>query len=252
MSPVTTTIAKKTTRTRKTTSVPTESLLTGVETSMSSQTRKSLDDSFETLLKTIIAAKEEYGTLQKNIVTIKEGWEKEQKLHEEQLLERNRQEDVAKKREKELYDYETLLKRRQDEDSFLEKKMKWEKELQARKEEIEQDKKELDILRKQVAGFEQEVKNAVETAVSDLQKELTEEFVNEKKLREQEIKSEKELLVLRITTITQENARQQKEIEAIKASLEDATRQLKDVAVKVIESGSGSNRQPATQENKTT
>ena len=52
------------------------------------------------------------------------------------------------------------------------------------------------------------------------------------------MKSEKELLVLKITNLTQENSRQSNEIAVLKKSLEEATRQLKDVAVKVIESSS--------------
>ena len=55
-------------------------------------------------------------------------------------------------------------------------------------------------------------------------------------MTDQEQKSEKELLAFKITNLTQENARQSQEIITLKKSLENATAQLKDVAVKVIES----------------
>lgn len=44
------------------------------------------------------------------------------------------------------------------------------------------------------------------------------------------------MLNLRIENLAQENSRQAREVELLKKALEEATRQLKDVAVKIIES----------------
>lgn len=85
-------------------------------------------------------------------------------------------------------------------------------------------------------------------AESILEKILTEKFSNEKVLREQEIKAEKELLNLKITNLTAENARQTKEIESLKNALDEATKQIKEVAVKVIESGSTNYKPPSITE----
>ena len=128
------------------------------------------------------------------------------------------------------------------------KKAKWERELQERKDEIAKEKLELDTFRKQVASFEEEKNTAIKKACVSLEKQLHETFAVERKLREQEVKSEKELLVLKITNLTSDNARQANEITALKKSLEEATSQLKDVAVKVIESSSSKAQTPVSAE----
>lgn len=99
-----------------------------------------------------------------------------------------------------------------------------------------------------MSGFEIEKEKAVKQACSVLQKELSEDYATERKLREHELKGEKEILVLKIVTLTQENTRQSQEIALLKKSLEEATRQLKDVAVKVIESSSVSAKPPIAAE----
>lgn len=188
--------------------------------------------------------------LQKEIEETKELWEKEKKTHEALIFERNQQEEISKKREEEAYEYETAKRRRQEEDAFLEKKAKWEKELALQKDVIEGERKELAELRKQVAGFEADIEKVVKEATTAIQKGLTEEFASEKKFAEQEFKGEKELMGLRITNLAAENTRQTKEVEALKKALEEATAQLKDVAVRVIESGSNAAKPQFPQDQK--
>lgn len=201
---------------------------------------------FSDLVTRITEAKAEFENLQKEIISTKEAWIKEQKDHELKITERNQQEETARKREEETYRYETNLARKKEEDEFEQKKEKWEKELAERKEEIENDKKELELLRKQMAGFEGEKEKAVKEAVIQLQKELTGKFDTERKLREQEVHSDKELLDLQISTLTIDNTRLNSEITASKRALDEATRQVKDIAVKVIEaSNTGMKNQTA-------
>lgn len=242
----TTTTTKRTTR-RKTVA-STEPLLSELKlatatSSTSSKIKTDHEEKFTDLVDAISKAKEEFVNLQKEIVQIKEIWAKEQEEHIRQLTERDQQEELARKREKETYQYEAAKERRQLEDEFLEKKLKWEKELQSRKDELQKEKEELLMLRKQVSGFDTELEKAVKEGKLSLQKELTDQFATEKKLREQEVKAEKEILGLKIQNFVQENTRQSQEIIALKKALEEATAQLKDVAVRVIESSKPS--QPA-------
>lgn len=227
---------KRTTRARKTASASVP--VSDGQAATSPKTLKAKEDVFLDFLQKVNELKEEFVNLQKEITETKEAWHKEQKDHEVLLKERDQQEEVEIKREKEAYEYEVAKKRRQEEDVFLEKKTKWEKELQERKNEIETDKKELEELRKQVTAFEDQKEKAVKEATALLQKQLQETFANERKLREQEVKSERELLMLRIENLAKENTRQSQEIELLKKSLDTAARELKEVAVKVIESGS--------------
>lgn len=232
------TTVKKAVRTRKTTVVPTEITSAAKPIPSLAKNLKPYEDTFTDLLSSINDSKEEFMALQKEIDEVRESWNKEQRDHETAIVERNHQEEVARKREDETYKYESELARKKAEDEFLEKKTKWEKELTERKDEIAKEKEELEFLRKQVDGFEEEKEKAVKQACTFLQKELNETYATEKKLREQEIKADKELLAFKITNLTQDNTRLANEIALLKKSLEEATRQLKDVAVKVIESSS--------------
>ena len=237
MSP--TTVIKRTTRARKTTSVA-EPIVQDTTSSM--QKTKPLENAFVTLIMTITSAKEEYEMLQKQIKQTNDAWEEEQRLHTIKIQERDQQEDLMRKREEEAYEYNINLARKKDEDEFLERKAKWERDLQFRKDEIEKEKQELGDLRKQVAGFEIQLAKAAKEATDNLKKDLSESFATEKQMNEQKQKAERELLAFKITNLTQENLKQANEIVMLKQSLEQAMVQLKDVAVKVIESSNVSTK----------
>lgn len=61
-------------------------------------------------------------------------WSREQKQHDLEMVQKNTQEELERKR---------------DEDEFQDKKLSWEKDLTQRKEELEAQRKELEELRKQ-------------------------------------------------------------------------------------------------------
>ncbi len=233
---------KKTTRKRVSTVAQTTA--EPMVVSASAKNLKGVAALFTELFVTITEDKALFDTLQKEISEIRQSWGKEQARHETEVRENQQQEDLARRREREAYEYETAKMRRQAEDEFAERKAKWEKELAGRKEEIENQKEELEALRKQVGGFEAEKEKVIKETSLVIEKRLQDMFAAEKKLREQEIKAEKEVFDLRITNLSNENARQAKEIVEIKQALENATRQLKDIAVKVIESSNTSSKIP--------
>lgn len=180
-------------------------------------------------------AKTELTDSQKRIVEIYEEWNKEQLEHRKRVLARDEELAVARKREEEEYEYQKRMERKKAEDDFNERKASWEKDLQQKKDEIAVEKKELVELRARVASFDSELQKAVKEAQVATAKELEEKYTGERKLREQEVKSEKEILNLRISSLGSENSRQAGEIETLRKALEEATRQVKDIAVKVIE-----------------
>lgn len=197
-------------------------------------------DPFAVLLKIFSDLQSEFELLQKEITQTKDSWSVEQKAHVKETGDRNIQEELERKRNKEAYEYETARKRKMEEDEFADKKTNWEKELKDQKEILEKEKTELEQLRKLVVGFENEKDKAISLAQEILQKELVSKFETERKLKEQENKSEKDILNLRINNLTTENNRLNTEIEILKKALEEATRQVKEIAVKVIESGTKS------------
>ncbi len=243
MTEVTIPTAKKTTRTRKATAVSSTPLNSSLFTPQSSNLDETLQV-FTSLLEKINKTKGDFEKLQKDMSETREAWAKEQKQHNQEVVERNQEEELARKREQETYEYEMGLQRKKADDEFADKKAKWEKELADRREEIEADKKELVELRRQAGTFEAEKDKAVKEASSLLTRELTGRFETENKLKGQEYKAEKDISALKIESLTADNGRQAKEIESLKRALEEATRQIKEVAVKVIESGSSKTSMP--------
>ncbi len=232
---------KKTTRTRKT--VPTQT-----DPVSNDQSVTSVSQIFEDLTAKIIQSKDESDLLQRQIEQAKTDWVREQKDHEIENSQRNTQEELERKREQETYQYNINLDRKRAEDEFLDKKLSWEKDLAQRKEELENQKRELEELRKLASGFDGQKEKAVKEALDVLEKTLTEKVNQEKILREQEIKSEKEILGLKISNLEADNSRLNKEMEILKRSLDEATRQVKEIAVKVIESGSNQAKTQTTPE----
>ncbi len=196
-------------------------------------------DIFNTLSEEIKKLKDQFDVLEKEIAETRQEWIKEQKVHQQEMEERERQENLGRKHEQELYQYETNLAHKKAEDEFNDKKTKWDKELFERQDELVKDKQELAELRSTVAGFEQQLIKAADGASEAAKKELESRFENEKRLYEQQVKSEKDILNLKLGNLISENNRQTQEIEILKKALEEATRQVKEIAVKVIESNSG-------------
>ncbi len=229
---------KKTARIRKTTPTQTTTVQDIQSTNITSATQTGVIQDFDELVAKLVKSKIEFDNLQKEIAQIKQDWSREQKQHELELVQQRTQEELESKREQETYQYNTILLRKRAEDEFQDKRLTWEKDLAQRKEELENQKRELEGLRKLSTGFDEQKEEAVKEALDTLEKTLTEKVDQEKKLREQEVKSEKEILNLRISNLETDNTRLNKEIEVLKRSLDEATRQVKEIAVKVIESGS--------------
>lgn len=221
---------KKTTRTRRSASVIAEVPKAEKPVFLSSNNLSELIARVRQLEGEIVGFKKE-------IEETHDRWLKEQAEYEKSLVEKRQDEELARKREAEEHEYQKMLTRRKEEDEFNERKASWEKELLERKEEIAADKKELSELRASVANFEITLAKAVKEAESSLEKELEAKFATERKLREQEVKSEKEILSLRIESLKAENSRQAEEIENLRRGLDEAARQVKEIAVKVIEGG---------------
>ena len=180
---------------------------------------------FENAIDELTLKKEEIEKLDKEIVEIRALWIKEQKNHEQELKEQREQEEIQRQREREGYDYETKLARKRAEDEFA-----------AQKEQLAAEKKELGELRKLSEEFPTEKEKVIKEAVALAEKTLTEQFGLEKKMFDQQNKAVAEVLNLKIANLEAENSRLIKELEVVKKSLDEVTRQFREVAVKAIES----------------
>lgn len=237
---------KKITRVRKTTS-PTAAVFNTTSTASSAITLQSaVSQIFEDLISKISKSKQEFDAVHRQIEQTKQEWIDERKRHEAELSQQKAQEELERKREQETYQYNINFSRKRAEDEFQDKKLSWEKDLAQRKEELDSQIRELNELRKLAEGFDKEKAQAIREAEELLGKQLTEKFNQERILREQGFKAEKDILSLKINNLESDNSRLNREIEVLKKSLEEATRQIKEIAVKVIESGSQSKNQPVT------
>lgn len=219
--------AKKTTRTRKTTPAP-NPVAPVIDTNLLS--------AFAEVENQIATAKSAFEALQKEIFEARTDWEKEKIAHEQENAERNQQEEINRQHEQELYAYEANLKRKKAEDEFTAKKEAWERDLSAQKDTLTKERQELEALRKQVAGFEAEKAKAVKEAVTVLEKQLRSAFDIQNKLADQETKGREGMLNLRLETLEKDNLRLTEELATLKQALNRATEEVKDIAVKVIES----------------
>lgn len=224
---------KKTAETAETEDIAAVEVVPSVKTA-------SKTDPFNSLMRIVLELQSEFEKLQKEITRTKEAWVIEQKAYQKEVIDRNTQEELERKRNQETYVYETARKQKQAEDEFADKKAAWEKNLKEQQDALAEEKTELVELRRLVAGFDSEKEKAVSEAKTVLQKELIAGFDVERKLAGQEQKAEKDLLNLKITNLTVENNRLNTEILALRKALEEATRQVKEIAVKVIESGTKS------------
>lgn len=236
-------VVKKITRARKTVSTQNASTPQDIQI-----VQTEITQDFDELVAKLAKSKQEFDNLQKEIAQVKQDWSREQKQHELEFAQQKTQEELERKREQETYQYNINLSRKRVEDEFQDRKMSWEKDLSQRKEELEGQKKELDELRKLVAGFDDQKEQAANKAQSQTEKRLVDQFDQGRKLKEQEVKAEKEILGLKIANLETENSRLNKEIEVLKRSLDEATRQVKEIAVKVIESGSSQNKSQSAPE----
>lgn len=238
-----TVIPKKIVRARKTTTASdtlnTPAVSANPTSSPLSQTNL---NTFLSIIGQITQNQQEFEKLLKEIEETRKNWEKEKQQHSQETEQNLKQEEILRKREQEEYEYETKKQRKIAEDEFADKKTSWEKGLQEQKDKIAEERKELESLRKIVDGFEAEKEKAIKETGEILRSQLNNQYETDKKLREQEIKAEKDLLNLRLNNLTAENARQAKEIEELKKTLDQSTKEVKEIAVKVIESSGNSTK----------
>jgi len=194
----------------------------------------------------IAARKEE---LNREILAIREEWEKEKKEHEAEMKERDAAEAKRREREKEEYGY--CFKREQQlaKDKFEDEKAKTEKEIQLKKEQMEKDlterekavaerEEELGELQKKVIAFPKEMEEAINNAVKDTTERITLEAKNRAELIRKEFDGERNVLTTRIESLEKTAKEQSGQISNLSEQLEKAYQKVQDIAVKSVEGSS--------------
>lgn len=173
---------------------------------------------------------------------IAEEWEKQRR----QVEEERREQKARLDHEEEEYRYQLQLQRQKEENEFEEKKNEARKKfatevaekeavLAKREEAIKLAEKELTELRQQAEAFPSQLETAVGKAASEAKSAAEKEAAINHQLFAQKAQSEKELLEQKIASLQETVKLQVEEVTSLKRVADEATKQLKDVAVKVIQ-----------------
>jgi hypothetical protein len=189
--------------------------------------------------------------LETEIEQTRTSWEEEEdyrarKIKEdEELLKKNRQ------REYDEYEYKKNLERKKEQDKYEEDTRRRDKENRERQEILEKDWKEREStlksheeeliqLRKEALDYPNRLKKDLDKAVTDAIKHTEQRVAQEKVLLERDRELERRMAELKIKSLEETIAHQQGQITLLQTRLEEATRQVQDIAIKAIEGASGS------------
>jgi hypothetical protein len=192
------------------------------------------------------ARKEE---LNQEIKSHRSEWAKEKSDYEAEIKERDLAEKKRREREKEEYEYTFKRQQQIAKDKFEEEKAKLEKEIQAKKEQMEGELKgrekiiaekeeELNELRKKAALFPKELEAAVSKAVKETIERLSLEAKNKEELLKKEFIGERNVLTTRIESLEKTVKEQSAQIASLSQLQEKAYQKVQDIAVKAIEGSS--------------
>ncbi len=149
-------------------------------------------------------------------------------------------------REQEAYEYDLRLKRRNEQDTYNEKKAKMEKDLADRKADFDKNiadreravaeqESELKRLRGEVESFENKLQKSVQEAEKAVTERLTREFEYQQKLQVKDLEAELRLREQMISSLEIKVKEQVEQVLAMSAKTDTASQQVKDIALRAIE-----------------
>jgi colicin import membrane protein len=156
----------------------------------------------------------------------------------------------ARKRESEEFEYKKNLERKKAQDKYeeeirlrdkqtKEKQEALEKSWQQREAELKTREEELTELRQTVESYPEKIQTEVEKASAEAIRRTEAKLAYEIELIKRDSESEKRLAELKIKTLEESLLRHQTQIANMQSQMEDAKKQVQDIAVKAIEGASG-------------
>ena len=188
-------------------------------------------------------------TLESETQNMRAEWEKEKKLHETEIKERDVTELKKREREKEEYLYAFQREQQLAKDQFQDQKAKLEKESQQKKEQMEKElaertkviaQKEVEFaeLQRKAINFPKELDLAVSKAVKEAVEKVQLEAKNREDLMKKEFDGERNVLNTRIASLEKAVKEQNDQIARLSQQFEKAYNQVQEIAVKSIEGSS--------------
>lgn len=139
------------------------------------------------------------------------------------------------KREQEEYEYELQLHRKKEEQQYGEKRATEEAQFAEREKALKAAEQELIDFRERAGKFPAELEAAVRKAKEDTDKEVRKEEQIRADLLKEKYDGERRIATLTIDTLKERVAALETEVATLKEQFASATKEVKDVAVKVIE-----------------
>lgn len=146
----------------------------------------------------------------------------------------------AWRREQEEYSYELSVRRKKEENEYEEKRAVREEELANREKVVKLAEQELFELRQKAERSKVELDQAVSMAKEEVERDVRKDEQVKANLLNEKYDGERRIAVLTIETLKEKTSGLEAEVVALKTQLALATREVKEVAVKVIESHSRS------------
>lgn len=146
-------------------------------------------------------------------------------------------EDAKKKQSRELeeYEYDLKQKRKIEEEQYKTKKQKEEEIISQKQNDLDSKANEFKELQEKVAKFDSILEKEIAKTKSETIKEVTRELETKYNLEMKEIEGEKKVAEITIKNLDLTIKSQSEEIITLKSQLVEATKQIKDIAVSVIE-----------------
>ena len=204
-------------------------------------------------IETELAARKEQ--LIREIESQRADWQKESKLHEEAVKERDAAEKKQREREREEYVYTFQREQQLAREQYEDQKTRLEREIASRKEQMERElaerervvaekEGELNELRKQVSAFPKELESAVSKAVKEAVQKVELDARNSETILNKEFEGERNVMNARIQALEKTVKEQNEQITRLSQQVEKSYSQVQDIAVKAIEGTS--HTQPPT------
>ncbi|MBI4668591.1 MAG: hypothetical protein HY747_05300 [Elusimicrobia bacterium] len=197
---------------------------------------------------------EEYGqkkqALETEISQTRAQWIQEQEEREKEQKEYEENLKKQRQREKEEYDYQRNNARLKEHDAYeesvrlqerknKEKQEILEKSWQGREAALKEKEEEFNRLKKEAADFPQQIKKERDLAMAEATKALEAKHAQQTLMLQKDAQAEGRLSELKIKSLEETAARQLSQIESLGQRLEEAKKQVQDIAVKAIEGASG-------------
>ena len=188
--------------------------------------------------------------LESEMAARREAWEGEEQ--ERAAAEKEHEDSLKKQRQREMeeYEYKKALERKKAQDKYdeeihlMEKRNKEKQEMlekswQQRETSIKEKEEEWARFKKEVDEFPTRLKREIDKAVADAVKSAEDRFQQQMVLVQKDGEAEKRVAELQIQSLQNAIARQSAEVDMLHKQLDEAKRQVQDIAVKAIEGASG-------------